>query len=76
MKIAKLHEVPIKEWIKHNELFKFVGDNIDVSMGVRDIRSDHLKHLCHMFSLLVVKSRIPPLQQSACTSLQSLRHVK
>ncbi len=73
--IAKLHEVPIKEWIKFNEPFKFVGDNVDVSMGVRDIRSDHLKHLCHMFSLLVVKSRIPPPQQSACTSLQSLRHV-
>ena len=56
--ISELNEVPIKKWIASKET---LGDNVDVSMGVRDIRSNHLKHLCHMFSLLVIKSRIPSL---------------
>lgn len=51
--ISKLNEVPIKRWIDTNQLFKFIGDNVDVSVGVRDIRSDHQKHLVHMFSLLM-----------------------
>ena len=34
--------------LKSNESFKFVGDNVDVSMGVRDMRSE----LCHMLSIL------------------------
>lgn len=42
LEISKLNEVPIKEWIKSNEHFKFIGDNVDVSMGVRDIRYDKL----------------------------------
>ena len=74
LEIGKLNEVPIKEWIKSNEAFKFVGDNVDVSIGVRDIRSDHLKHLCHMFSMLAVKSRIPPPQHNVCILPRSLRH--
>ena len=44
-----------------------------VSIGVRDIRSDHLKHLCHMFSMLAVKSRIPP-QHNACILPRALHH--
>ena len=28
LEIGKLNEVPIKEWIKSNEAFKFVGDNV------------------------------------------------
>ena len=32
------------------------GENVDVSVGVRDIQSDHQKHLVHMFSLLVMKA--------------------
>ena len=54
LKIGELHESTIKEWINSNESFEFVGDNVDVSVGVRDIGSDHLKHLCHMFSILAV----------------------
>ena len=55
--ISKLNEVHIKKWIDANQHFKFVGDNVDVSVGVRDIRSDHQNHLVHMISLLVMKSR-------------------
>lgn len=51
-----------------------VGDNFDVSMGVRDIRSDHLKHLCHVFSILAVKSRIQPPQHISSTIPRSLNH--
>ena len=35
--ISKLNEVPINKWIASKQTFKFVGDNVDVSMGVRDI---------------------------------------
>ena len=65
--ISKRNEVPIKKWIDANQPFKFIGDNVDVSVGVRDIRSDHQKHIVHMFSLLVVKSRIPSNISTAST---------
>lgn len=55
--ISKLNEVPIQRWIE-------TQDNVDVSVGVRDIRSDHAKQLHHMFSVLVVKSRISPPKSS------------
>ena len=48
--ISKLNEVPIQRWIETQASFKFIGDNVDVSVGVRDIRSDHAKHLHHVFS--------------------------
>ena len=65
--ISKLNEVPIKKWIDANQPFKFIGDNVDVSVGVRDIWSDHQKYLVHMFSLLVMKSRIPSNISTAST---------
>ena len=52
---------------------QFIGDNVDVMKGVRDIRSNHLKHLCHMYSVLVAKSRLPPVVATAKPrSLRSL----
>ena len=39
--------------------FKFWGDNVDKSRRVRDLRSDHLGAMLHMFSLIVGKSRTP-----------------
>ena len=57
--ISELNAVPIKQWIDSDASFKFVGDNIDFMEGVRDIRSNHQKHLCHMYSILTVKSRVP-----------------
>ena len=42
---------------------------MDVSVGVRDIRSDHEKHLVHMFSLLVMKRRIPSNISTASTQV-------
>ena len=73
--IGKLNEVPIKQWILANQSFKFVGDNVDVSMGVRDLRSDHVKHLRHMYSILAVKSRVSPPQHAACTLQRPLQLV-
>ena len=72
--ISKLNEVPIQRWIETQASFKFIGDNVDVSVGVRDIRSDHAKHLHHMFSVLVAKSRISP-PKSSCIIPQSFRHL-
>ena len=57
--ISKLNELPLRQWIESKAAIKFIGDNVDVGVGVRDIRSNHQKHLQHMFSLLVTKSRIP-----------------
>ena len=38
---------------------KFIGDNVSKKVGVRDIRSDHQSHLKQMYSILVVKGRVP-----------------
>ena len=39
--------------------FKFVGDNVDKKKGIRDIRADCHGDMKHMFSMLVVRSRVP-----------------
>lgn len=74
LEVSKLNEIPIQKWIFSQELFKFIGDNLDVPMGVRDIRSGHLKHLYHMYSLLAIKSRIPP-PESVHALPRSFRHL-
>ena len=52
-------------YIESKAMVKFIGDNVDVLKGVRDIRSDHVKHLCHMYSMLVAKSRLSPVVATA-----------
>lgn len=39
---------------------KFVGDNVDKQVNVRDSRSDHHGKLMHMFSIFAVKARVSP----------------
>ena len=39
---------------------KFVGDNVDKQVSVRDLRSDHRGKLMHMFSIFAVKARVSP----------------
>ena len=73
MAIGKLNEKPLQEWIQSKATIKFIGDNIDASVGVRDIRANHQKHITHMYSLLVAKSRLPPPVTSA--QPRSLRHL-
>ncbi len=48
----------IERWIKSEEDFKFVGNNVAKTKVVRDIRSDHRSHLVQMYSILAVKSRV------------------
>ena len=70
---SKLNEVPLRQWIQSRATIKFIGNNLDLLVGVRDIRSDHQKHLHHMFSLLVAKSRIPlPAVSAKPRSLRTL----
>ena len=57
--ISKFHVVPIQNWIAEDATFKFVGDNVDKQITVRDVRSDHQSHLLHMYSILAVRSRLP-----------------
>ena len=71
--ISELNEVPLCQWIESKAAIKFIGDNVDVLKGVRDIRSDHLKHLCHMYSILVAKIHLLPVVATAKPrSLRSL----
>ena len=58
---SKLHKVPLQQWIADDITFKFIGDNVDKKVGVRDVRTDHQSEMVHMYSLLVARSRLPPL---------------
>lgn len=58
--VSKLHKVPLQNWISEGATFKFIGDNVDQKRGVRDPRSDHSGEMLHMYSVLVMKSRLPP----------------
>ena len=56
-------------------MFKFVEDNVDRKMVVRDIRSDHHGELHHMYSILAVKGRIEPPSSSQdfnCSRLSTI----
>jgi len=58
--VSKLHKVPpLQQWIAEGVTFKFVGDNVDKRKEVQDIRVDHQSELQHMYSMLVVRSRVP-----------------
>ena len=62
--VSKLHSVPIDRWISDDITFKFIGDNLDKKVGVRDVRTDHKGSMVHMYSLLAARSRLPPLDLS------------
>ena len=55
---SRLHQLPLQQWIAERVQFKFVGDNLDKKKGVRDIRADRQSEMQHMYSLLVVQSRM------------------
>ena len=57
--VSSLHKVPLQQWIAEGVPFKFVGNNVDKTKRVRDIRSDHRAELQHMYSLLVVQICVP-----------------
>ncbi len=58
--ISEQHKAPIKKWVKEGTIFQFVGDNVDKTVGVRHIRTDHRSTLVHMYSLLAVRARVDP----------------
>lgn len=69
---SKLHKVPLQQWIAEGVTFKFVGDNVDKMKGVRDIRVEHRAELQHMYSMLVVRSRVLSPPSDAISSIGSL----
>ena len=74
--ISKRNTAPIQKWIQEGATFKFVGDNVAKLKGVRNITSQNQGHLCHMYSLLVVKNRIPPPPIISLCCQRSLAHIK
>lgn len=57
--LSKLHNVPVKQWIKDREVFKFWGGNLDKLQRVYDLWSDYQGEMLHMFSVIVGHSRTP-----------------
>ncbi len=58
--ISKGHTKVLDKWLSEGAFVKFVGDNVDKQVNVRDIRSDHHGRLMHMFSIFAVKARVSP----------------
>ena len=58
--ISEQHKAPIEKWVNEGTIFQFVGDNVDKTVGVRDIRTDQRSTLVHMYSLLAVRARVDP----------------
>lgn len=72
--ISKCHTKLLDKWLDEGAFVKFVGDNVDKTINVCDIRSDHHGRLLHMFSLMAVKACVVPphpltafLTQTVCT---------
>ena len=53
--ISKRNVLPLQRWLMEGAVVKFIGDNVNKTRGVRDIRSDHHSVMKHMFSVLVTK---------------------
>lgn len=69
--ISKQHTTVLKQWLSEGAYVKFVGDNVDRYLGVRDLRSDNHGEMKHMFSLLAIKSRVtPPATVPHCIGLR------
>ncbi len=58
--ISKGHTKVFDKWLSEGAFVKFVGDNVDKQVNVRDLRSDHHETLMHMFSIFAVKARVSP----------------
>ena len=74
--ISALHKVPVHDWLRQGLDVKFVGDNVDKKKGVRDLRSDKKGGMTHMYSMLVVKSRVSSTGLSitgSCSDFRSLQ---
>ena len=83
VKVSKNNQVPLQRWIAESSPpnLKFLGDNVQKKVGVRDIHSDYQSHMKHMYSVLVVKGRVPnppnseepfkppPLTSLSCSNL-------
>lgn len=73
--VSALHKVPIHEWLSQGLHVKFVGDNVDKKNGIRDLRSHKKGDMIHIYSMLVVKTRVPSTGLSisgSCSNFQSL----
>ena len=71
--LSKHHDVPIGKWIDEGATFKFVGDNVDRRLTVRDIRSDNHAQLIHMFSVIAIRDRVKPPPFSPSFTVQRLQ---
>ncbi len=58
--ISEGHTKVLDKWLSEGAFVKFVGDNVDKQINVRDVRSDHHGKLIHMFSIFAVKARVSP----------------
>ena len=59
-RISEDHTKVLDKWLSEGAFVKFVGDNVDKQVNVRDLRSDHHGKLIHMFSIFAVKARVSP----------------
>lgn len=57
--LSHCHTVPLKKWLEEGVVFKFWGDNVDKKRHVRDLRSDNMGEMMHMFSIITGRSRTP-----------------
>ena len=71
--ISQRNTLPLQRWIADEAMFKFVGENVDKTKRVRDIRSDHRAEWKHMYSLLAVKYRV--IAPSTCGKFVCLESI-
>ena len=74
--VSALHKAPVHDWLSQGLDMKFVGDTVDKKKGVRDLHSDKKGGMTHMFSMLVVKSRVLSTGlsiTSSCSDFHSLQ---
>lgn len=73
--LSKFHSAPLEIWIEEGIIFKFWGDNVDKQQKVRDLRSDHIAIMLHMFSIVIARSRIQALHLPQVGQLSKLSEV-
>ena len=73
--VSKMHQLPVQQWSADGQRFKFVKDNVDKQIKVRDVRSDHQATLYHMHSIIAVRNRVDTSHMSCIGSTKDISSV-
>lgn len=70
--ISRRHTATLRRWITEGYLIKFVGDNVNWQIKVRQVRLDHKDHMQSMYIVIAIQNRVLRPADNKKTTLPDL----